>query len=635
MKFPYGRRDFYELMTEQYIYLDRTQHIRFIEEWGKELLLLRPRRFGKSLWLSTLMNYYDVAKADAFARLFGPLAIGKNPTPLHNHYLVMRWDFSTVMSHGPIEQIERALHNQINVNCQNFQRTYASYLNDKIDVYRDDALATFSSLLNVVQISGHKLYLFIDEYDNFANEVLMGTQGNNQQRYLDLVKGEGMFKTLFKNIKSAASGAGLERVYMTGVSPIVMNDASSGANVNEDIYWFQQVNDLCGFREDEVADLVSRLAAEQGFTSIRAREAMEMMRIFYNGSWFTTEVAPPERRGKDATLSATAATAAPLNETPPISHLYNPTLVFYFLRYWQRTGEYPPNMLDRNLQTDSNKLAYVAGFPMGKPLLVAALNEETISVSEIGTDFGVQQMWQPDMQDERLASVLCYLGSLTISGILPAGKTQLRIPNLVIRKLYAERILLLTVEAPSKQSVAKSAADALFARGEIQPLCTFIEQELLAVYANRDYLHFNELTLKTLFLSLLYYNHLYIMDSEPALQRGYGDLSMIIRPGMRHYTVFDLLFEFKFLPLSKVTSKPEGAKGSKGTRTLTGEEIKQMSHPDLAGLDAVVNQLAEARTQLQRYRQTLQAKYGAELKLRTYAIVAVGFERLVWEEVQQ
>ncbi|MCB0062107.1 MAG: AAA family ATPase, partial [Caldilineaceae bacterium] len=150
MKFPYGRRDFRELITEEYLYIDRTHHIRFLEEWGKELLLLRPRRFGKSLWLSTLMHYYDLAKADLFEQLFGHLAIGQDPTPLHNQYLVMRWDFSTVMSHGPIEQIERALHNQINVNIQNFQRTYASYLDDQIDIYFDDSLATFASLLNVV-----------------------------------------------------------------------------------------------------------------------------------------------------------------------------------------------------------------------------------------------------------------------------------------------------------------------------------------------------------------------------------------------------------------------------------------------------------------------------------------------------
>ncbi|MCB0065157.1 MAG: AAA family ATPase, partial [Caldilineaceae bacterium] len=420
-----------------------------------------------------------------------------------------------------------------------------------------------------------------------------------------------------------SSGGGLDRVYMTGVSPIMMNDASSGANVNEDIYWFAQLNDLCGFREEEVATMVSGLAAEHNFPAQQATEAMEMMRLFYNGSWFTTEVAPPERRVTPAAVSA---------DPSSLSHLYNPTLVFYFLRHWQRTGEFPPNMLDRNLQTDANKLAYIASFSLGRPLLVDALSEQTVSVSEVGTDFGVQQMWQPDMQEERLASLLCYLGTLTISGKTADAEIRLRIPNLVIRKLYAERILKMLLPEARKQDAAQEASRTLFTQGEIEPLCTFIEQELLAVYDNRDYLHFNELTLKTLFLSLLYYNHLYIMDSEPAIQRGYGDLSMLIRPGMRHYTVFDLLFEFKFLPLNKLTMKQTGAKGER-LHTLTGEELKQMSRTDLMALDAVVEQLEEAKAQLQRYRQILQAKYGVVLKLRTYTVVALGFERLVWEEV--
>lgn len=622
MKYPYGRRDFHELITEEYVYIDRTHHIRFVEEWGKELLLLRPRRFGKSLWLSTLMNYYDVAKADEFERLFGHLAIGQNPTPLHNQYLVMRWDFSEVKSHGPVAEIEAALHQHVNQWIRIFVDNYSQRLPDlpsQVTISPENALTSFQSAVAAAGRTPYKLYLFIDEYDNFANEILMGPHDDNQQRYVDLIKGEGIFKTLFKNIKAAASGSGLDRVYMTGVSPIVMNDATSGANVNEDIYWFQELNDLCGFREDEVTTLVTELAAEHCFPPEKVTEAMTLMRIFYNGSWFTTEAAPPD--------NTTAIPPAPANRSTT-SHLYNPTLVFYFLRYWQRTGEYPPQMLDRNLQTDANKLVYIAGYAMGKPLIVNALNAEPVQVFEIGTDFGVAEMWQSDMEYERLAMVLCYLGALTINGRAADGKIALRIPNLVMRKLYAERILNLTLVAPDQQSTAKRAADALFAQGDIQPLCVFIEQTLLSIYANRDYLHFNELTLKTLFLSLLYHNPLYIMDSEPAIQRRYGDLSMIIRPGMRHHSIFDLLFEFKYVPLKSLMNKTTGH-----SRALTGEEVKQMSSPDLAALDAVQVKWNEARSQLQAYRQTLQKIYGNKLKLRTYAVIAVGFERLVWEEV--
>ena len=215
LKFPYGRRDFYELITENYLYLDRTQHIRFVEDWGKELLFLRPRRFGKSLWLSTLMSYYDLAKADDFERLFGHLAIGQDPTPLHNQYLIMRWDFSNVRADGSLEAIFQSLSNHINVRIQNFQRDYRNYLDFVSDIDPNDAYVSFNALVGTVRASGYKLYLFIDEYDNFANEVFMKPipsssdedwykkHQEQQNKYIELVKGEGIFKTLFKNLKSA------------------------------------------------------------------------------------------------------------------------------------------------------------------------------------------------------------------------------------------------------------------------------------------------------------------------------------------------------------------------------------------------------------------------------------------------
>ena len=221
IKLPYAIRDFYALITEDYLYIDRTDRIVRLEKLGKELLFLRPRRFGKSLWLSTLMNYDDVARAADFERLFGRLAVGRNPTPLHNQYLVMAWDFSAIRSHGTIEQIEENLHTRINVWIANFASRYRELWPETIPI-NPDALATFDAALTVISRSPYKLYLFIDEYDNFANEVMMGHQGQNQQRYLDLVSGEGMFKTLFKNVKMAGSGYGLDRVFMTGVSPIVM-----------------------------------------------------------------------------------------------------------------------------------------------------------------------------------------------------------------------------------------------------------------------------------------------------------------------------------------------------------------------------------------------------------------------------
>ncbi|MCB0063514.1 MAG: PD-(D/E)XK nuclease domain-containing protein [Caldilineaceae bacterium] len=233
-------------------------------------------------------------------------------------------------------------------------------------------------------------------------------------------------------------------------------------------------------------------------------------------------------------------------------------------------------------------------------------------------------MLQPDKQYERLALLLCYLGALTVTGKTRTAKWTLAIPNLVMRKLYAERLLELTFPTPSTRDAAQDAADLLFAQGDIAPLCDFVEQHYFPIYDNRDYKDFNELTLKTLFLALLYHTNLYIMDSEPALQRTYADLTMILRPEMRHYSVYDLLLEFKYVPLKDVRV---------GKQAVTGQELREMLEADIAALETVQEKMGEAEAQLQRYQQTLQQKYGAALKLRTFALVSVGLERLIWKAV--
>jgi len=258
MKFPYGISNFYPIITEDYFYVDRTEHIRSIEEYGKSLLFLRPRRFGKSLLLSTLENYYDVNKADEFERLFGHLAIGKNPTDKHNQYLIMRWDFSEVDTISSIEKIRQSLYNHLNKQINDFAVRYEDILKREVEIDRDDALFSFGSALTAMRQTGYRMYLLIDEYDNFANTVLMGGQSQSRQRYEALVKGEGVLKTVFNVVKSATSGLGLDRTFITGVSPVVMSDMTSGYNIAENIYLKPQFNDLCGFLEEEIATTLKK-----------------------------------------------------------------------------------------------------------------------------------------------------------------------------------------------------------------------------------------------------------------------------------------------------------------------------------------------------------------------------------------
>ncbi|TGN99879.1 ATPase AAA, partial [Candidatus Thiomargarita nelsonii] len=244
-EFSYGVSDFYQLKTDNLFYVDRTSHISLIEKAGRQLLFLRPRRFGKSLLLSMLENYYDVAKADEFERLFGDLAIGQNPTPKHNQYLIMKWDFSVINAQG--KDVESKLHDHLNNCIQDFAMCYQNILQYEIHINPKNAVSSFESALTAIKQSPYRLYLLIDEYDNFANEVLMGRGEISPSRYKTLLSSEGTLKTFFRTVKSASSGRGLERVFITGVSPVLMTDITSAYNVAEDIYLEPEFNDLCGF----------------------------------------------------------------------------------------------------------------------------------------------------------------------------------------------------------------------------------------------------------------------------------------------------------------------------------------------------------------------------------------------------
>jgi len=429
---------------------------------------------------------------------------------------------------------------------------------------------------------------------------MMGQQGDNRKRYGDLVSGEGLLK--------AGSGDGLDRLFITGVSPIVMNDLTSGPNVNEDITWLPYFNDLCGFNEVEVSSLIQQMVDHSIIPEKQVHGILEQMRVFYDGSRFITH--------------------QPNGKVEDVPRVYNPILTFYFLRNIQRFGEYPKNMLDSNLAPDYNKLIYVSAYNKGRQLLTDALDEKTdVIIPSLDDRWGVREMMKPEQQRQRLASLLCYLGALTVTRETPEGEVELAIPNLVMRKLYAERILELTFTKDDDRDEGRDAARLFLSQGNIEPLCTFVEKHLLDVYKNRDYLHFNELTVKTLFIALLYYNDLYIMDSEPAIQRLYGDLIMMIRPEMRHYEICDILIEFKYVPLSDKEDKQDKQ------YKFSGQQIQQKSQTELADLKPVKKELTSAKKQLRGYRKTLQNKYGDSLKLRTYAVVSVGFERLLWEEV--
>jgi hypothetical protein len=278
-------------------------------------------------------------------------------------------------------------------------------------------------------------------------------------------------------------------------------------------------------------------------------------------------------------------------------------------------------MLDSNLATDDAKLEYIAQVQTGRQMLLELLRKDrSITVSGLTNRFGIREMLTEDTRDNLfMKTFLYYFGVLTVSERTDEGKIILKIPNLTIRGLYAEKICQMLLPEPAVRDEGKAAAELLYQKGDMQPLCDFAEQHYFRVFSNRDYRWANELTVKTAFLTLLYNDILYIMDTESETDRRYADLTMIIRPDMRKYTILDILIEFKF-----VTLKTAGLNGEQA-RKLTGEELRN--------LPALRSQMEDAKEQVRDYGDVLNTRFG-NLRLRRYAVVSLGFERIRWEEVK-
>ncbi|MDY0361773.1 MAG: AAA family ATPase [Desulforegulaceae bacterium] len=593
MKYPYGISDFNEIIENNYFYCDRTDKIPLIEN-SKSQLFIRPRRFGKSLLLSMLENYYDVAKKNDFQKIFGHLKIGKNPTPYRNSYFILRWDFSCVDASGNYDRLIRSLYDHINVRIENFIKYYKlnGFEFKNVSINYENALYSMESMLGSAKALGYPVYLIIDEYDNFANTIMMSS-ADKKHEYEKIVNEEGILRTLFKAVKASTSQTMFDRVFITGVSPVVLSDITSGYNIAKSIYFKPEFNDMCGFTESEVKKEIENIVNKSSLPKEKINEALNIMKTYYNGYLFTTE---------------------------SDEFIYNPTMCIYFFENFEENGKYPKLMLDNNLSTDKAKLSYISKIPGGNELMVNLMEKEDNAViSNIVQGFGIDDMLKDTSKDKKfITSFLYYFGILTIAEETDDLKVRLKIPNMAVKSLYAEKILNILIENPMERDKGREAAELVYQKGDIAPLCEFVENNYFKIFSNRDYILANELTLKTAFLTLLYNDTIFLMDSEAEISRRYSDLTMIIRPDRRYGKVYDVLIEFKFVSLKEAG--------------LTGKEAKDLSYYELKNMAQIKNKFKEGIIQVKDYGKKLEGKY-IDLRLQKFVVTSLGFERVCFEKV--
>jgi hypothetical protein len=360
-----------------------------------------------------------------------------------------------------------------------------------------------------------------------------------------------------------------------------MSDMTTAYNVAENIYFKKKFNDLCGFKEAELKAVLKKISP------IHEKDALIVMKAFYNAYNFSD-----------------------MND----ELIYNPTLALYFLKNLQESGKFPNQMLDDNLTMDLNKLTYLSRLPNGRAILWQALNgTPPLILSLLANRFGIDQMLKTNQSNRFIISILYYLGVLTLDGETELRQLRFKIPNLVVRKLYVEHLFEMLLPQDTEREQVRLLAEEFYQTVDLQPICDFMTQRYFKVFDNRDYKDANELTIKTAFLTVLFNDVWYMMDSEMPVERRYSDLSMIVRPDFRQTPLKNFLFEFKYLKLSQVG--------------LSGEELKRLSIEEVETLELVQEKLAEAEQQLLDYQSSLE-------DLQLISVVAVGFDRLIWKIVK-
>jgi hypothetical protein len=511
MKLPYGLSDFKKLRTGDYLYIDKTNYIKKLEEISSDyLFFIRPRRFGKSLFLSTLKYYYDLNHQDKFEQLFGNLYIANNKTKLKNSYFILELNFSGLNTDTK-DKLEESFRAKLRAGIIEAIEKYQDYFEKPQEIIKDinqvdDIGAILQFFISAVKKTDKKVYLIVDEYDHFANHIIaMG----NEKFYKEIIRATGFVRDFYETVKIGTESV-IDQIFITGISPIMLDDLTSGFNISTNLTMNPIVNQMLGFTEREVEGIIEQLDVEA-----KKQELMKVLRENYNGYLFNQQC---EER------------------------VYNPDMVLYFFNQWQMTGDYPQNLIDDNVKTDYGRLDRLVTNQDNRKILEQIIQQEGIT-SDIITKFSFDRMYD----QEYFVSLLFYMGLLTIKGTR-YGKIRLGIPNYVTKTIfweYFERKLKEEYNIKyNTEELAKSIWEMGF-DGEIKPFLEYISSQVLKQLSNRDLLNFDEKYIKVILFSYLITSNLYHPISEREVENGYIDIYLekdIRMPDLNYEWILELKY---------------------------------------------------------------------------------------------
>ena len=573
----YSEADFATLRGDKKLYIDRTAYIRILEnQSNKNLIFVRPRRFGKSLWISILHYYYDVRHKDQFETLFGDLAIGQNPTPLRNTYLVLRFQFAGIDVETDAST-HRGFRHNVMVGITDCMAAYSDYFSveerQKIEALQspENMIQLFFSFYKHKNIP-HKIYILIDEYDQFANELV----ALDTARFLSIIGSTGFVRKFYEMIKNAANEGIVNRFFATGVSPLTVDSLTSGFNITSSLGLELAFHDLMGFKRHEVIAILEKVGA----TKADIPHIMTDLKEWYNGYLFHE--------------SAT-------------ERLYNSDMIMYFAAHYEEKKQYPRRMLDANIATDYTKVKKIFNIQQREQEFLPILKEltnEGILLAEITDFYNLEKAFSED----DVISLLFYMGWITIEDE-EEGVYRFKMPNRVISELYYDYFVAIVEQESGMNNAVLKVRNALMQlskHNNPHPFLDLIKSLIDKDLSLRDAQGFEEKHLKMLLIPFFSISAAHYVVSEPEWENGYPDILLLKRPNVT--TKYNFIFELKYIKLNDKNLK------------------------DAKTADTYIQTVEDnAREQLTKYIQTDNAKRIPNLK--AWILVLYGREWRLVEEL--
>ena len=521
---PYGVADFVTVIEQNLYYVDKTMFIPKLEKQPRNLFFIRPRRFGKSIFLSMLYSYYDCTQSHKFQSLFGNLWIGQHPTPLQGKYQVLFLDFSQIT--GNIDKLETKFNSYLSINLDAFVRQYSEYYRAEMEeiLAQEDFEEKMELIFKAAKAHQYHLYLIIDEYDNFTN-VILNERGENV--YHAITHADGFYRDVFKKFKG-----NFERIFMMGVSPVTLDDVTSGFNIGWNISIKPEFDEMLGFSTTDVVEMFTYYKEHGSIPGDSDIDAIvNDMKPWYDNYCFAEEALKKKTR------------------------MFNCDMVLYYLRNYMDAGCPPEEMIDPNTRTDYGKMKKLLQFDKldgERKGIIRKIAEEEQIVTQLYESFSAYQIPKAEI----FPSLLFYYGMLTIKGTR-GSKLILGIPNNNVRKQYYG---YLEEEYQAKAYVdVNQLTDYYYDMaydGKWEEGLRFMADAYAKVSSVRDGIE-AERNLQGFFMAYLNLNDYYI--TAPELELNHGSCDFFLLPDLTHYaSQHSYILELKVLSKKDFSAIVEG-----------------------------------------------------------------------------